>query len=182
MCITIGGREEADSGFQYIYVCFCFGLKLSKKNAKPSQLWWIDWFHTNKPTKPQDGRAAICQSHWAGDEIHLQNGDTLRLNGKMGFLFKIGYSFDDRLVPNHRPADVEQRRARWWLFEWWAAESTKFSASFCLHFWPGRFYFKRQNSCCRQNLCHYRKDIKPGGNLAAVNWLGRAHRLKLLML
>lgn len=100
----------------------------------------------------------------------------------MGFSFKIGYSFDDRLVPNHRPADVEQRRSRWWRFEWWAAESLSLSAKFYLLFWPGWFYLNGSNSCCRQHLGHYRIDIKPGGKVAAVNELGRAQRLQLLML
>lgn len=45
MCITKGGRKVTDSGIQCI--CFSFsGLNLFEKNAKASQLWWIDWFHT----------------------------------------------------------------------------------------------------------------------------------------
>lgn len=42
---SIGGWEAADSAVQYIYLFFCFGLNLSEKNVKVSQLWWSDWFH-----------------------------------------------------------------------------------------------------------------------------------------
>lgn len=84
MCITKGGRKVTDSGIQYIRFSFS-GLNLFEKNYKglPALVNRLIP-HDNQPnklTKTQAGRAAVCQSHWAVEEIHLQNRDTQRLNG-----------------------------------------------------------------------------------------------------